>query len=155
VAAFVHRMGGSFEDARDIFHDALVLYFEALSQKDCKIRTSEEAYILGIAKHLWIRKHNNQNNNIPLTELENRISVPDDFYPSVESMRLLRFLKSAGKKCMDLLRSFYYEPASVKTLAVKLGYPNEHSLSVQKYKCLEKVRDTIKQKSLSYEDFIE
>jgi hypothetical protein len=28
VAAFVAKMGGSLEDAKDIFHDAMVIFFE-------------------------------------------------------------------------------------------------------------------------------
>ena len=155
VAAFVSHMGGSFEDARDIYHDALVIYFETLSQNDVEIHTSEEAYILGIAKHLWIRKNKHARINVSLSGLENTIYIPEDYFPTVENKRLLRYLKSVGKKCMDLLRAFYYEQIPVKKLAGSLGYSNEHSVSVQKYKCLEKVRETIKQKSMSYEDFFE
>lgn len=155
VASFVSHMNGTFDDAKDVFHDALVIYFETLLQKGLEIHTTEEAYILGIAKHIWIWKHNHTRVNVSLNEMENKIAIPDDYFPSVESKRLLRFLENAGKKCMDLLRTFYYERLSIKKLASALGYLNEHSASVQKYKCIEKIRETIKQKSLSYEDFIE
>jgi DNA-directed RNA polymerase specialized sigma24 family protein len=155
VAAFVSHMGGSFEDARDIFHDALVIYFEAKSQKNVELLASEEAYILGIAKHLWIRKYNTPKVNISLNGIENKIYVPDDYFPTTDNKRLLIFLESAGKKCMDLLRNFYYEQLPFKQLANKLGYSSEHSATVQKYKCLEKIRETIKEKSLTYEDFVE
>jgi len=154
VAAFVSQMGGSFEDAKDIFHDALVIYFELILQRHVEILVSEEVYILGIAKHLWMRIYNTPKVNISLTEIENEISIPDDYFPTVENKRLLRFLESAGKKCMDLLRTFYYEQLPFKQLAIKLGYSNEHSATVQKYKCLEKIRETIKQKSLTYDDFV-
>ena len=69
--------------------------------------------------------------------------------------RLLRFLEVAGKKCMDLLRAAYYKNQDMKKLAIALGYSNEHSVSVQKYKCIERVRKSIKERSLSYEDFME
>jgi DNA-directed RNA polymerase specialized sigma24 family protein len=155
VAAFVSRMGGSFDDARDVFHDALIVFFGNKAQKHITIRFSEEAYILGIAKHLWIRKFNRNLVNIPLDEMEREISISDVHFPTAESKRLLRFIEITGKKCMDLLRSFYFENKSIKRVAGTLGYSNEHSASVQKYKCLEKIRETIKEKSLSYEDFIE
>ena len=71
------------------------------------------------------------------------------------TQRLLQFLEKAGQKCLDLLRAFYYQKTPVKQLAETLGYANEHSASVQKYKCLEKVRHSIQQKSLRYEDFHE
>jgi hypothetical protein len=87
--------------------------------------------------------------------MEREISIPDDYFPSLQEKRLLRILETAGKKCMELLHAFYYRQDKVKEIAVSLGYANDHSLSVQKYKCLDKVRNIIKEKSLSYEDFIE
>ncbi len=155
VAGFVRDMGGSFNDAKDIFHDALVIYYETVSQSYRIIKTTDEAYIFGIAKHLWFREYKQKSSNIQLPDLENLPPVPADYYPTTNSKRLLKFLEIAGKKCMDLLRTFYYKNLPVKDLARTLGYSNEHSVSVQKYKCLEKIRNIIKEKSLSYNDFIE
>lgn len=155
VAAFIGRMGGSFEDAKDIFHDAFVVYYEIIAQGSSRIRSSEEAYLLGIAKHLWTRKHQRSRMMIPMNEFEREIFVPDDVTPTVEDKRLLRILESAGRKCMDLLRAFYYQQRPVKEVAGTFGYSSKHAVSAQKYKCLEKIRDTIKQKSLNYDDFIQ
>lgn len=155
VAKFVHYAGGSFEDAKDIFHDALVIFIEKVSQNRVNIITSDEAYILGISKHLWIRKHKRDSYKIPLNDLENEISIPEDYFPTVNNKRLLKFLKLTGKKCMDLLRAFYFQQLPMKKIVSDLGYLNEHSASVQKYKCLEKIRNTVKEKSLTYDDFTE
>lgn len=155
VAKFVRDMGGDLDNAKDIFQDAMVIYLEIKSEQPDKIQTSDKAYILGIAKHLWIRKYNVSRSLISFNQFETEIAIPEDFFPTVNNKRLLRFLELAGKKCMDLLQAFYYQKKPVKNVAEELGYSNEHSASVQKYKCLEKVRNTIKEKSLSYEDFIE
>jgi len=56
---------------------------------------------------------------------------------------------------MDLLRSFYYDKMPLTTIASTYGYSGVRSATVQKYKCLEKVRETIKEKALAYEDFME
>lgn len=155
VARFISQMGGNLEDAKDLFQDALIIYLEMQSQEAGKIHTSEEAYVLGIAKHLWVRKYNSSRLFISMSQFESEITIPEDFYPTVNQKRLLRFLELAGQKCMDLLRAFYYQKLPVKKVAKNFGYSNEHSASVQKYKCLEKVRQTVKEKSLGYEDFIE
>ncbi|NWJ50644.1 MAG: sigma-70 family RNA polymerase sigma factor [Bacteroidetes bacterium] len=155
VALFVSKMGGSLDDAKDIFHDALIINLENSTQKRLEIHISEEAYILGISKHLWNRKYTRDLTIVSLNDIEKTISIPDDYFPSFEEKRLLRFLEYAGKRCMNLLRTFYYEQVPMKRLAHKLGYTNEHSASVQKYKCLEKVREAVKEKSLTYDDFVE
>ncbi|HWZ21572.1 MAG TPA: sigma-70 family RNA polymerase sigma factor [Cytophagaceae bacterium] len=155
VARFVRKMGGSFQDAKDIFHDALVIFYEKTKEESFHLKTAEEAYILGIAKHLWIRKFNKDKNTISLDNHEAAISIPNDYFPDVDSKRLLTLLEETGKKCLQLLRSFYYEKLSLKEITDQLGYRSVHSATVRKYKCLEKLRDNVKEKSINYEDFME
>lgn len=79
----------------------------------------------------------------------------DEETETPSSGKVLRYLETAGQKCMDMLKAFYYDKLSVKDIATLFGYSGERSATVQKYKCLEKVRDTVKQKALTYEDFLE
>lgn len=155
VANLISSIGGSFEDAKDIFHDALVIFIEKRAENPKNKIKSNKAYILGISKHLWFRKCKKDNFNFPLNSMEKEIAIPHDYFPTASNKRLLRFLKIAGERCLDLLRAFYFRQSSIKDIAETLGYSNEHSVSAQKYKCLEKVRRTVKEKSLSYDDFTE
>ncbi len=152
VAAWVRKMNGSLEDAKDVFHDALILYQEKMN-RGVEIEISPEAYILGIAKHLWLRKFRQFSKMVSLDSAEKAIEIPFDFYPSVSVNRLLGFLERAGKNCLELLRRAYYEKSSASELAKQMGYSGERSATVQKYKCIEKLRGIIKQKSMTYEDF--
>ncbi len=77
----------------------------------------------------------------------------DNEHPS--NNRLMRFLETAGKKCMELLKGFYYDQQPLTELADEFGYSGVRSATVQKYKCLEKVRETIKEKALTYDDFMD
>jgi DNA-directed RNA polymerase specialized sigma24 family protein len=155
VARFVRKMNGSLDDASDLFQDALVIYYEKSQSTDFNIYTSPEAYILGITKHLWIRKYTLDYKKVSLDTMEASITIPHDYDPEVDSLQLLKLLASTGKKCMELLQAFYYEKISMKILAGRFGFGTERSATVQKYKCIEKIRNTIKEKSISYEDFIE
>lgn len=155
VAAFVSKLKGSFEDAKDIFQDALVIYMEKSADRHFLLQTSPEQYVLGIAKHLWLRKFKRDRSKISLDAVESTISLPNDPPPEIESKRILRFLEITGKKCLDLLVSFYYERLTMNEICNSFGYGSVHSATVQKYKCLEKVRDVIKEKSVTYEDFYE
>jgi RNA polymerase sigma factor (sigma-70 family) len=155
VARFVRKMNGSLDDASDLFQDALVIYCEKITNPDFSIHISPEAYILGITKHLWMRKYTQDHRNVSLDSMEASITIPNDYYPEVNSRQLLNLLASTGKKCMDLLHAFYYEKISMKVLAGRFGFVTERSATVQKYKCIEKIRDTVKEKSIAYEDFIE
>ncbi len=152
VARFVQKMRGDLDDAKDIFHDALVIYME-MNQREHLL--NRNGYILGIAKHLWMRKFRVGAEMVSLSATELQIRIPEDYEVPVKTQKLLLYLERAGKKCMDLLRAFYYQQQRIRTIVKSMGFANEHSASVQKYKCLEKVREIVKQKSLAYEDFVE
>jgi DNA-directed RNA polymerase specialized sigma24 family protein len=154
-ARFAGKMNAPFQDARDIFHDALVIYFEKSSEGSLEIQTSPEAYIIGIAKHLWLRKFRQDRNKVSLDAIESVITLPADYFPTINENQLLRFLERSGRKCLDLLRAFYFQKIKLSKIAAEMGYRNEHSATVQKYKCIEKVREAVKAKSIRYEDFID
>ena len=152
MARYIHQSGGNLEEAKDIFHDALIIYYEKMVAGKLQLEKSEEAYVLGIGRHLWLRKigkqiHSSFDDSLDL------IPVPKD--PNLNELKLLKFLETAGKKCMKLLEGFYYKQMNFKKISTELGYATEHSAAVQKYKCIEKIREEIKQKSMTYEDFFE
>lgn len=155
VARFVSKRKGSFQDAKDIFQDALVIYYEKTQSANFTADVAPEAYILGIARHLWARKFGEDIRKISADVLDADFSIPGDYFSTVNENRLLTFLEKAGEKCLSLLRAFYFEQKSVPELKQKFGFQSEHSASVQKYKCLEKMRDTVKQNAMAYEDFLE
>lgn len=151
VARYVSKMGGSFDEAKDVFQDALVIYYEKAVTGTINLKTNEKAYLMGIARHLWFRKHHADAGKIPLDGFD--VEIEEDTKPS--DHKLMYFLETAGKKCMDLLKSFYYDQLPLTEAATLFGFSGVRSATVQKYKCLEKVRETIKEKALTYEDFLD
>ena len=153
VAKYISRMGGTLEEAKDIFHDSLVIFYEKQNERTAPIHSSEEAYLLGISKHLWAKRFQQKLQLTPLNEEENKFVITEkEQDPSTE--KLLRFLETTGEKCMNLLRAFYYDKTSLDGIAKKFGFSSIRSATVQKFKCLEKIRTSIKEKALHYEDFL-
>ena len=151
VARYVARMGGSLEEAQDIFQDTLVIYYEKVASAQAEIIVNEKAYLLGIAKKLWVQRYKAGLKNQPLNDFDIEV-IPDE---QLANGKILHYLETAGKKCMELLKAYYYDGLPVSNVATLFGYSGTHSATVAKYKCLEKVRETVKQNSLSYADFIE
>jgi DNA-directed RNA polymerase specialized sigma24 family protein len=151
VARFVATRSGSFEDAKDIFHDSLVIFYEKSVAQQLPAGIANEKYIVGIAKHLWLRKFHEDHRKAGLDEMEEGISVPEEYFDQSDN-RLLSVLQLTGRKCLALLRAFYYDNMAIREVTNTFGFSNEHSASVQKYKCIEKMRATVQQKSLKYED---
>jgi DNA-directed RNA polymerase specialized sigma24 family protein len=153
VALFVRQKNGSLEDARDIFQDSLIIYYEKTYIHRTISMSDEAGYLLGIAKHLWFKKFGEgiKEQNIDLSFYK---ETNIDEEPKV-SESILQFVERSGKKCLELLKSFYYDQMSMKEIGKKFGFSSERSATVQKFKCLEKIRHTVKERSLIKEDFYE
>jgi DNA-directed RNA polymerase specialized sigma24 family protein len=159
VARHISKMGGSFDEAKDIFQDALIVYYEKVQVSGVTLKYKEKAYLFGIAKYLWIKHYNENSGNISLDSqgpaFNEGIDLADAAYEEVSSLKLMRLLQGAGQKCMQLLSAFYYEKLDMETLAERFGFSGPRSAAAQKFKCLEKVKETVKEKSLKYEDIVE
>lgn len=153
VARFIRKQGGTLEEAKDLFQDGIVIYYEQVVRGSTKIQSGESQYLMGIVRHLWSRRFNEIMKLEPLppgvTPLEDEIQP----HPSINA--LTKFLRESGQKCMDLLQAFYYDKISMDKVAEKFGFASARSATVQKYKCLEKIRDNVKKNLMSYEDFFE
>ena len=141
-ARMVRRMGGSLEEAKDSFHDALLIYLEKGKAGKLQLHSSPKAYLLGTAKICLL--HNRKNGSM--------LSLPEGFEaattqdPDTEERekKLLDSLQKSGQKCLELLKAFYYDHCSMDHIAGRFGFKGRRSATVQKYKCLEKVRKEIK-----------
>lgn len=149
TARYVSRLGGSVDEAKDVFQDALVIYYEKMVAQT--LPENNIGYLVGTSQKLWLQRYRESNLKSPLNDTD--IAITED--ETYSDKRLLNFLTRAGKKCMDLLKSFYYDQVPAIELAEQFGYSGVRSVTVQKHKCLEKVRETVKQKSLTYADFVE
>lgn len=152
VARYVSEHGGNLDEAKDIFQDALVIYYEKAVAGNLQLTHSEKAYLLGIAKHLWYHQQQRQSKQVT-DDVLNYTELPEENTAMPLTGRLLRYLEAAGKKCMDMLQAFYYDKQNMREIAEQFGLSGERSATVQKHKCLEKVRDKVKEKALTYEDF--
>lgn len=155
VAKYVGGKGGSMSEAKDVFQDALIIYFEKTKGESYVPQKGSKEYIVGIAKKLWINRYRQKIKDIPIEESYDFYLSGNEASGKINDSVLIGFLERTGKKCMDMLQAFYYKKLSLSEIANQFGFSGIRSATVQKYKCIEKVRDKIKEKSLSYEDFIE
>lgn len=151
VARYVSKMGGSFDEAKDIFQDALLIYYEKSAANNFELETTEKAYLLGVTRHLWLKKHKDNCRHVAIDGRD----IANEEHLVASERKVLSFLQTAGKKCMDLLRLFYFDHLPLRDAAGLFGFSGVRSATVQKYKCLEKVRETVKEKALTYEDFLD
>lgn len=155
VASFISRRGGSLEQAKDVFQESLVVYYEVVMRESKEIKVSEKAYILGIARHLWFQEQKRENLTDHTGFSTDELALTDHEKEEISTEKVLAFLETAGQKCMEILRAFYYDKLALAKISERFGFASTRSATVQKYKCLEKVRNEVKNRKLEYADFTE
>ncbi|MDO7848928.1 sigma-70 family RNA polymerase sigma factor [Hymenobacter sp. M29] len=138
--------GGSAEDAQDIFHDALVILYEQAVGGTLTLTSSASTYLVGISRNLW--RH----------ELRRRARLPHEALPDdpgplaadaaseTEETRfaVLDYVEQLGAKCKSMLLAFYYFQQPLTQIAADHDYRSVRSATVQKFKCLERLRESVR-----------
>ncbi|WP_257657931.1 RNA polymerase sigma factor [Parapedobacter lycopersici] len=161
VAHYIAKRGGTLDEAEDVFQDALLAFYEKTRESQLHLAQDEGAYVFGIARYLWKKRYHEHQRQTSLDELmagywedqENEWSQPAE--QQVVAQRVVRVLQAAGQQCMRLLTAFYYEKLDMVEIASRFGFSGARSATAQKFKCLQKVKQLVRQKSLQYEDFVE
>jgi len=147
VKKHVIDYGGTKADAEDIFQEGLMIFIEKINEPDFKLSSSISTFLFGICKNLN-RENSRRTRKIvddePEQEDEDIIIDIEDFLKKERKYQALdEVLLKVDKKCLKMLKMFYYQKLSMRVIASKLGFKSETSAKTQKYKCLEKARNLI------------
>jgi RNA polymerase sigma factor (sigma-70 family) len=145
VRRHVCRRGGSAQDAQDVFHDALVLLYEQAVGGTLVLTAAPSTYLVGISRNLW---HHEQRRRarLPHEDLPDYLDqLPADATEPAESdLALLDYVEQLSEKCKRMLLAFYYFQQPLGQITATLGYGSVRSATVQKFKCLERLRQSVR-----------
>lgn len=144
VLHYIKQHSGTEEDAKDMLQDAIVLFYEKAMDNELTLTASVSTYLMGICKNLWKReleKRARQTSFMP--ETVSPLSEETAEIESQASLSLVAYVERLGEKCKEILVSFYYKGHKMDQIASENGYRNLHTATVQKFKCLERLRKTL------------
>ena len=146
IESHVIQNKGSKHDAKDIFQNALIIFYKKAIVPDFELNAKISTYLFGVSKNLWLnqlrsrkRKENTTNINEPSEELKIEIGS-DDFDLEVY---ITNKIEQLGDPCLTLLIMHTYKKLSMDQIAKELGYANNHTARQQKYKCLQRLKKSI------------
>ncbi|MCB2406535.1 RNA polymerase sigma factor [Hymenobacter lucidus] len=148
VRRYVQQHGGSASDAKDVFQDALIVFYEKAAAESFVLSSSVSTYLLGIVRNLW-RRELNRRSQLPLTDLseEHAQHMAEEAEPAADgrdSLPVLDYVAQLGERCQNLLLAFYYFQQPLEQIAGRLNYGSIRSATVQKFKCLERLRKSVR-----------
>lgn len=139
IRKFIRYNRGNDEDARDIFHDALLVLFQKVRNDDFKLSCSPGTYLYSVSKNLWLKELGKRKwTKVNTIDLENYIdpgSDINDIYDKNE--RLIFFRKifdELPEDCRKVL-SLFIKGHSITEITEIMGYGSEQYTRNRRYRC--------------------
>ncbi len=145
IQHFVLNNNGSFDDARDVFQEAMITLYEKVQNDSFVLSCQIKTYIFSICKNLWLKRLQQMGKySSPLSTEEESISVEADLEELEKKDAAFaimnRALNSLGEPCKSLLEGYYLNKKGMQELAEDFGYTNADNAKNQKYKCLMRLK---------------
>lgn len=145
IQHFVENNNGSFDDAKDIFQEAIIALYEKVQLDSFVLTCQIKTYLFSISKHLWLKRLQQMGKySSPLNGIEESISVENDIglieKKDAAFAIMDRALNSLGEPCKSLLEGYYLNKKGMQELASQFGYTNADNAKNQKYKCLMRLK---------------
>ena len=145
IQHFVLNNNGSFDDARDLFQEAMITLYEKVQSDSFVLSCQIKTYLFSICKNLWLKRLQQIGKySAPLSTEEESIAVEADleeFQKKDAAFSIMnRALNSLGEPCKSLLEGYYLNKKGMQELADDFGYTNADNAKNQKYKCLMRLK---------------
>ncbi|MGV3589011.1 MAG: RNA polymerase sigma factor [Adhaeribacter sp.] len=144
VLHFVKQHHGTPEDAQDLLQEAIILFYEKIMQAQLVLTASATTYLLAICKNKWRQELEKRQRKAKMLPTKTTQNWEEPALASEQTnLDLGQFVAQLGKKCQEILISFYYFGHNMPQIAAQHAYRNVHTATVQKFKCLERLRQSL------------
>jgi RNA polymerase sigma factor (sigma-70 family) len=142
---------GTEEEARDIYQEALVVFWQKAVSGKLVLTSKMSTYIYSICQNLW-RKELDRKKRLSNEEKDNPV-LPDT--DTEERNKIIaRCINQLGETCRKILMYYYFEEMSMQEIADRMGYANTDTAKTKKYKCKQKLDELIRAQ-YSKHDFLD
>jgi len=132
---------GTEDEARDVYQDALVVFWQKARSGNLVLTSKMSTYIYSICQNLW-RKELDRKKRLSNEERDSPDSIDMD-KPEREKI-IARCMEQLGETCRKVLMYYYFDEMSMQEIADKLGFANTDTAKTKKYKCKQKLDELVK-----------
>jgi RNA polymerase sigma factor (sigma-70 family) len=149
VKRFIVANAGNNEDALDIFHDAMLVFFKlVMAGKYDAEKYKVYGFVYTICRNLWINQAKKKTHFAKWSEFSEKEEFDETVLEQLISKEKLtlvkKLLNDLGDKCVEVLTLFMYNELSYREIAVKMGFESESAAKVKAHRCRKALTEKIK-----------
>lgn len=142
--AYIQKNSGTEEDARDIFQDALFVFYKMVRQDRVSTDTNPSAYVFSVFRNLWLKKLKKRKRETPLQEeIHDAPVAPEQLEELLQTEQhelLGAALQALKADCRAILIAYYYDQLRMEEIVKTLDFSSVQVAKNKKYKCMKKLR---------------
>ncbi len=145
VQAFILNNNGTYDDARDVFQEAMITLYEKAKSESFVLTCQIKTYVYSVCRRLWLKKLQQKGRFVAQSDgLEETVSVDEDLEihekRNADFVIMERAMSSLGEPCKSLLEAYYINKKGMTEISAEFGYTNADNAKNQKYKCLMRLK---------------
>ena len=143
ITNMVMNNGGSLQEAKDVYQDAVIVLYEKLQDHQFELNCLIKTFLYSVSRNIWLKQLKVRrkfegtisDNDEDAGSLWDQSMDKEDQY---QAMNLA--LEALGEPCSTIMRDFYIHKSSMEEITEKFGYTNSDNAKNQKYKCLKRLK---------------
>lgn len=152
ISRMVTKNWGRREDAEDVFQEGLIVLMGYCGKQDFRLTVSLKSFFYTICRNIWLKKLEKKG-RLQITfvdiwehaKLDHALEEQENAELKAEQLLLLwKHFSRLPLKEQETLRLFYLEGKSHREIAEIVGFVDENSAKVQKFKYVNHLRELVK-----------
>lgn len=148
IVGQVVKQGGTEEEAKDIFQEALVAIYLKTQQPAFQLTSSFYTFLFAICQNHWLKKCREKKRNNEVRLEDHGVSITTEatetFEQSERYQLYIAKFKELGEECQKVLRLSIIEEKSADEIMGTLGFSSISYLYKRKSNCKDKLYDIIR-----------
>ena len=136
---------GTEPDAKDVYQEAIIAFYERLQQSDFSLTCKIKTYLYAICRRIWLKRLSEKRKaprRFDETEtfptIDDEMDCLDENDAQFEQMK--KSLSALGEPCATIIQDFYVSNLSMEEIRDKFRYTNSDNAKNQKYKCMQRLK---------------
>jgi RNA polymerase sigma factor (sigma-70 family) len=125
VRLMISRTGGTFEDAKDVFQDSLIIMLEKIDSREFALTCRFKTYLFSVCENLWktvLQKRHAASNYINRRIIdENETDISEAMESRLYEEIFTEVFETLDTSSKNILKLFWQD-VSLQEIADKLGY---------------------------------
>jgi RNA polymerase sigma factor (sigma-70 family) len=158
---FMKSMYNDHEELKDIYHDAIMVFYEKVNTTGFELTCSIQTYLNTVCRNQILKRVNHSNryeingskeNGDILETISDTLEELDDVNNErVKVMKqVFEQMKETSSKCYEMLVRFWYRNQTMDSIAVNMQFAHSDSAKSQKAKCQKQFKTEVYKRLMSW-----